>query len=85
MLVEKILKLSEQKKGILSFINDIRDESDRTGMRAVIEIKKDGDANKILHWLDANEDTENDKKIALISVYLYIPILITSWSKFIYL
>ncbi|MGD9993996.1 MAG: archaemetzincin family Zn-dependent metalloprotease [Salinivirgaceae bacterium] len=33
------------------------------------------DANKILHWLDANEDTENDKKIALISVDLYIPIL----------
>ena len=38
-LLEKILKLSEEKKGILSGISDIRDESDRTGMRAVIELK----------------------------------------------
>jgi archaemetzincin len=33
------------------------------------------DANQILHWLDTNENTENDKKIALVSVDLYIPIL----------
>ena len=43
-LLEKILKLSEEKKGVLSGIADIRDESDRNGIRAVIEVKKDGDA-----------------------------------------
>ena len=47
-LLEKILKLSEEKKGILSGISDIRDESDRTGMRAVIELKRDVDAGASL-------------------------------------
>lgn len=50
-LLEKILKLSEEKKQLLSGIYDIRDESDRTGMRAVIEIKKDADPEKILQVL----------------------------------
>ena len=50
-LLEKILKLSEEKKGILSGISDIRDESDRTGMRAVIELKRDVDAQKVLAHL----------------------------------
>ena len=50
-LLEKILKLSEEKKGILSAISDIRDESDRTGMRAVIELKRDVDAEKVLRHL----------------------------------
>ena len=50
-LLEKILKLSEEKKGILSAISDIRDESDRTGMRAVIELKRDADAEKVLRHL----------------------------------
>ena len=59
-MLEKILKLSEQKKGILSFINDIRDESDRTGMRAVIEVKKDGDANKILQYLYKYSDLQSN-------------------------
>ena len=50
-MLEKILKLSEEKKGALSCIYDIRDESDRTGMRAVIELKKDADAQKVLAYL----------------------------------
>jgi len=50
-MLEKILKLSEEKKGILSGISDIRDESDRTGMRAVIELKRDVDAQKVLNHL----------------------------------
>ena len=47
-LLEKILKTAEEKKGLLSFISDIRDESDRTGMRAVIELKKDADPQRVL-------------------------------------
>ena len=47
-MLEKILKVSEAKKSIFAGIYDIRDESDRTGMRAVIEIRKDYDAEKIL-------------------------------------
>ena len=57
-LLEKILRLSEEKKGILTGISDIRDESDRNGIRAVIEIKKDGDAEKILNYLYKYSDLQ---------------------------
>lgn len=57
-LLEKILNLAEEKKGILTGIADIRDESDRTGMRAVIEIRKDADAEKILQYLYKYSDLQ---------------------------
>ena len=47
-MLEKILRLSEEKKGQLGGIYDIRDESDRTGMRAVIELKKEANPQKVL-------------------------------------
>lgn len=50
-LLESILKLKEEKKGPLLYIQDITDESDRNGMRAVIKVKKDGDVNAILNML----------------------------------
>lgn len=57
-LLEKILKLSEERKGVLTGIADIRDESDRSGMRAVIEVKKDGDPEKILNYLYKYSDLQ---------------------------
>lgn len=57
-MLEKILKLTEEKKGQLGNIYDIRDESDREGMRAVIELKKDADANKILKLLYKYSDLQ---------------------------
>ncbi|MBQ3761548.1 MAG: DNA gyrase subunit A [Clostridia bacterium] len=50
-LLEKILRLSEEKKDLFSDIYDIRDESDRSGMRAVIELKRDADAERVLAGL----------------------------------
>ena len=47
-MLEKIQKLSEEKKVALGGIYDIRDESDRTGMRAVIELKRDVDPLRVL-------------------------------------
>ena len=57
-MLEKILHLSEEKKALFSGINDIRDESDRMGMRAVIEVKRDVDANKILNALYKYSDLQ---------------------------
>ncbi len=57
-LLGKILKLSEEKKGLLTGIVDIRDESDRNGIRAVIEIKRDADAEKILNYLYKYSDLQ---------------------------
>lgn len=57
-MLEKILKLSEEKKTLLGGIYDIRDESDRTGMRAVIELKRDVDPMMILSVLYKYSDLQ---------------------------
>ncbi|NLO82696.1 MAG: DNA gyrase subunit A [Clostridiales bacterium] len=57
-LLGKILKLAEEKKGILSGISDIRDESDRAGIRAVIELKKDADPEMVLNYLYRYSDLQ---------------------------
>ncbi|WP_018923299.1 DNA gyrase subunit A [Salsuginibacillus kocurii] len=48
-LVEKIAELVRDKK--LDGITDLRDESDRSGMRVVIELRKDANANVLLNNL----------------------------------
>lgn len=48
-LIEKIADLVKEKK--IEGISDLRDESDRKGMRVVIEIKKDYNANVVLNQL----------------------------------
>ena len=48
-LIEKIAELVHQKK--VEGISDIRDESDRDGLRIVIELKKDANSKSILNAL----------------------------------
>jgi DNA gyrase subunit A len=48
-LIEKIADLVQNKK--LQGISDIRDESDRDGMRIVIEVKRDDSADRVLNNL----------------------------------
>ena len=48
-LVAKIAELVHEKR--LDGISDIRDESDRKGMRIVIELKRDVSANVVLNYL----------------------------------
>lgn len=48
-LVEKIAELVRDKK--IDGITDLRDESDRNGMRIVIEVRKDANANVLLNNL----------------------------------
>ncbi|MDQ0228167.1 DNA gyrase subunit A [Metabacillus niabensis] len=48
-LVEKIAELVRDKK--IDGITDLRDESDRDGMRIVIEVRKDANANVLLNNL----------------------------------
>mgnify|MGYP000179528393 FL=1 len=48
-LIEKIAELVRDKK--LDGISDLRDESDREGMRIVIELKKDANPNVVLNNL----------------------------------
>ena len=57
-LLEKILRVSEEKKNLFSGIYDIRDESDRMGMRAVVEVKRDVDVDKLLTALYKYSDMQ---------------------------
>ena len=67
-MLEKILKLSEEKKAVLGCIHDIRDESDRTGMRAVIELKKEANAEKVLKYLYKYSDLQVTFGVNMVAV-----------------
>lgn len=67
-LVERIAELVHEKK--LEGISDLRDETDRNGMRIVIELKRDVNANVILNQLykhTAMQDTFGVIMLALVN------------------
>lgn len=66
-LVEKIADLVKEKR--IETISDLRDESDRTGMRVVIELKKEANANVVLNQLfkfTQMQDTFSVNMLALV-------------------
>ncbi len=50
-LLENIIKVREEKKGVLTGITDVVDESDRSGTRAVIKVKRDYNPKEIVNML----------------------------------
>lgn len=67
-LLRKIMLLREDKKELLSGIAEIVDESDRTGMRAVIAVKKDADVDAILKLLFKYTDLECTFGINMVAI-----------------
>ncbi|KXH81721.1 DNA topoisomerase IV subunit A [Sporosarcina sp. HYO08] len=65
-LVKKIDELRLDRK--LDGIADVRDESDRTGLRIVIELKKDIDANGLLQFLLKNTDLQVTYNFNMIAI-----------------
>ncbi len=66
-LIEKIAELVKDKR--IDGISDLRDESDRDGMRIVIELKRDANANVVLNQLYKNtqmQDAFSANMIALV-------------------
>jgi topoisomerase IV subunit A len=55
-LVKKIDELKMDRK--VEGISEVRDETDRTGLRIVIELKKDADAEGVLNYLYKNTDLQ---------------------------
>jgi len=68
MLLQKIAELKEQNKDKLTFISEIRDESDRTGMRAVIKLKKDANVKKILEYLYKSTNLQISYAINMVAI-----------------
>ncbi len=65
-LLETIADLVRDKR--IPDISDIRDESDRTGMRVVIEIKRDGNANVVLNQLYKHTQLETSFGVIMLSL-----------------
>lgn len=66
--LENILSLSQEKKALFAGLADIRDESDRTGMRAVIEVKKEADADKLLQYLYKYSDLQTTFGVNMVAI-----------------
>jgi topoisomerase IV subunit A len=56
-------------------ISEVRDETDRTGMRVVIELKKDADANGVLHYLYKNSDLQITYNFNMVAINKKRPVL----------
>lgn len=65
-MVKKMDELRLDRK--LDGIADVRDESDRTGLRVVIELKKDIDGNAILQYMLKNTDLQVTYNFNMIAI-----------------
>ena len=65
-LIEKIADLVKEKK--VDGITDLRDESDRTGMRIVIELRRDVNANVILNQLLKHTQLQDTFGVIMLSL-----------------
>jgi DNA gyrase subunit A len=66
-LIEKIAELVKEKR--IEGISDLRDESDRTGMRIVIEIRKGENSNVILNRLYKLTQMQDSFSINLLAIH----------------
>ncbi len=65
-LISTIAELAQDKK--IEGIRDLRDESDRDGMRIVIELKNDVAPQKVLNWLYKHTDLEKNFNFNMIAL-----------------
>ena len=65
-LIEKIAELVKEKK--VDGITDLRDESDREGMRIVMEIRRDANANVILNHLYKHTQMQDTFGVIMLSL-----------------
>ena len=56
-------------------ISEVRDETDRTGLRIVIELKKEADANGVLNYLYKNSDLQVTYNFNMVAINKKTPVL----------
>lgn len=66
-LVKKIDELRFERK--LEGIVEVRDETDRSGLRIVIELRKDTDAENILNYLFKNTDLQINYNFNMVAIH----------------
>ena len=67
-LLQRILEVRDNKKYDLSGITEILDESDRSGMRAVVRVKKDVDVKKVIDILFKETDMQISYGINMVAI-----------------
>ena len=70
-LIEKIAELVRDKR--IDGISDLRDESDRQGMRIVIELKKDANANVVLNTLYKHTQLQDSFGVIMLALVNNVP------------
>ncbi|WLD91745.1 DNA topoisomerase IV subunit A [Alkalihalobacillus sp. AL-G] len=70
-LVKRMDELRIDKK--VDGISEVRDETDRTGMRIVIELKKDADAKGVLNYLFKTTDLQISYNYNMVAIYNRTP------------
>ncbi|RKJ37858.1 DNA gyrase subunit A, partial [bacterium 1XD42-8] len=70
-LIEKIAELVREKK--VDGITDLRDESNREGMRIVIELRRDANANIILNQLYKHTQLQDTFGVIMLALVNYRP------------
>jgi DNA gyrase subunit A len=65
-LIERIAKLA--RDGVLEGLSDLRDESDRQGMRIVIELSRNTDVDKVLEILYKRTQMQNTFSIIMLAL-----------------
>ncbi|MGM0901019.1 MAG: DNA topoisomerase IV subunit A [Bacillota bacterium] len=66
-LVKRMDELRIDRK--VEGISEVRDETDRTGLRIVVELKKDADANGVLHYFYKNTDLQITYNFNMVAIY----------------
>ena len=67
-LLRRIAELREEKKEEFAFVTGVRDESDRVGMRAVVELKGDCDVEAAMKKLFKYTDLETTFGINMVAI-----------------
>lgn len=74
-LVKRMDEFRIERK--LEGIAEVRDETDRTGMRIVVELKKEADAQGILNYLYKNSDLQVPYNFNMVAIHNRRPTLMT--------
>lgn len=72
-LVKKMDELRADRK--VEGISEVRDETDRTGLRIVVELKKDADASGVLNFLFKNTDLQVHYNFNMVAIHNKRPVL----------
>lgn len=67
-VLKAIAKLRDENKELLGGINEIVDESDKSGMRAVIKLKREADVSKIVSFLMKKTNLELGYSINMVAI-----------------